>query len=355
MPDAGTGTATERRFYDRDAQLTRVERADGRALDFVYDPTTRKLTSLTSPRGQTDFGYHAATGQLASIREPEGQVVSQSFDGPLLTRLAWQGEVTGSVERIWDNDLRVTSLKVNGADSIAFSYDDDSLLTSAGALTIAREAMTGREKSTTLGLITTDRTYTSFGEPETMTVKQGETEIYFEHLTYNKVGWVTDLLRRTNGASTTQHFEYDLRGRLTETWTNGALESSYDYDANSNRLNYEGPLGNATGSYDARDRMMSYGPATFTYRESGEVLTKTEASQTTSYDFDVFGNLRRVTCQRHRGRVFDRRRAAAGRQGGQWCPGQAMALSRPTRADRRTRRLWQRCHEIRLRHTSSRA
>jgi hypothetical protein len=96
----------------------------------------------------------------------------------------------------------------------------------------ARDHARGRDrsrKSTALGLITADRTYTSFGEPETMTAKQGETEIYFERLTYNKVGWVTDLLHRTNGASTAQHFEYDLRGRLKEVWTDGALESSYRF------------------------------------------------------------------------------------------------------------------------------
>jgi RHS repeat-associated protein len=166
--------------------------------------------------------------------------------------------------------------------------------TSAGALVIEREAAKGREKTTTLGQITTERTYTSFGEPETMTVKHGATEIYFEKLTYNKVGWITDLERRQSGGSTTQHFEYDLRGRLEEVWTGGVLESSYSYDANSNRLSYDGPLGNATGSYDARDRMSSYGPATFTYRESGELLSKTEASQTTTYEYDVFGNLRQV-------------------------------------------------------------
>ena len=161
-------------------------------------------------------------------------------------------------------------------------------------MTITRDPETGRELTTQLGNVTRERTYTAFGEPESYTAKFSGTEIYYEHYTYNKLGWITDLERRQNGFNEDLHYEYDDRGRLIEVWRGGALESSYTYDANSNRLSYTGPLGNAAGTYDQRDRMLTYGGATYSWSEAGELQSKTEGGFTTTYDYDVFGNLRKV-------------------------------------------------------------
>ena len=50
-----------------------------------------------------------------------------------------------------------------------------------------------------------------------------------------------------------------------------------------------------TGTYDAQDRMLSYGNATYTYTANGELKTKVHGGQTTTYDYDALGNLRGVT------------------------------------------------------------
>ena len=73
---------------------------------------------------------------------------------------------------------------------------------------------------------------------------------------------------------------------------NGAPVAAYTYDGNGNRLT--GP-GGAAGSYDAQDRMRSYGDASYTYTANGELLTKVENGQTTTYNYDVFSNLMAVT------------------------------------------------------------
>ena len=53
------------------------------------------------------------------------------------------------------------------------------------------------------------------------------------------------------------------------------------------------------GTYDDQDRMTTYGNATdgyasYTYTANGELETKTLNSETTTYDYDVLGNLRSV-------------------------------------------------------------
>ncbi len=57
--------------------------------------------------------------------------------------MTWTGTVNGSVERVYDDGLRLDSLEVNGGDPVSFAYDDDSLLASAGDLTVVREPDTG--------------------------------------------------------------------------------------------------------------------------------------------------------------------------------------------------------------------
>nr|WP_249218388.1 RHS repeat-associated core domain-containing protein [Nitrospina sp. Nb-3] len=47
--------------------------------------------------------------------------------------------------------------------------------------------------------------------------------------------------------------------------------------------------------YDAQDRLISTNTATYTYTDNGELLSKTEGGQATTYSYDVLGNLISVT------------------------------------------------------------
>ncbi len=58
-------------------------------------------------------------------------------DGSLLKSITWSGTITGSVSKAYDSDFRVSSEQVNTGAAVAYTYDPDSLLTGAGALSIA--------------------------------------------------------------------------------------------------------------------------------------------------------------------------------------------------------------------------
>ena len=84
----------------------------------------------------------------------------------------------------------------------------------------------------------------------------------------------------------------------------GEIETYIFYDPNGNRGSYSdfrtGTAVVNNGVYDDQDRMVSYGNATdgyadYTYTANGELMTKALNGDTTTYDYDVLGNLRGVT------------------------------------------------------------
>jgi len=65
------------------------------------------------------------------------QGLALSYDGPLLTQQRYTGAATADVDFGYDERLRMSSLTVTG-ERIAYGYDRDGLMTSAGAETLTR-------------------------------------------------------------------------------------------------------------------------------------------------------------------------------------------------------------------------
>jgi len=78
---------------------------------------------------------------------------------------------------------------------------------------------------------------------------------------------------------------------------NGVLTATYGYDPNGNRNSVATASGTKTATYDAQDRLLTYGSWSYTYTANGDLLTKTDTSngQVTNYAYDAQGNLRHVS------------------------------------------------------------
>ncbi|MCU7907003.1 MAG: hypothetical protein KZQ76_14420 [Candidatus Thiodiazotropha sp. (ex Epidulcina cf. delphinae)] len=163
-PDIGAGTTATRYAYNLDKQLTGVQRPDGVNIALNYD-TGGRLSTVTLPRGLFQYAYHDRTGQLASLTDPAGGSLSFTYDGPLFLGETWNGEITGTVARRYDDNFWITGYRVNG-DSIALGYDQDGLLTQTGDLTLARDPANGLITATHQAEIDSVTTYNGFGEKE---------------------------------------------------------------------------------------------------------------------------------------------------------------------------------------------
>lgn len=291
-PDLVTGRTITRYTYNLDKQLELITRPDGQTIDLEYDSAGR-LSRRVVPNGVYQFAYHPTTGQLSTLTAPGGQTLNYTYDGFLPVSETWNGAINGTVSRTYDNNFWLTGLSVNG-QAINFTYDNDGLLINAGNLTLARNTQNGLLTGTSLGFVTTSTNYSTFGEMSQDTARLSGIVQYDVTYTRDKLGRITEKLETVHGQTKRYGYTYDLAGRLHQVHHDGVLVSQYTYDTNGNRIGGFTPSGNITAAYDAQDRLTNYNSATFTYTTNGELLTKTENSATTHYDYDVLGNLRQV-------------------------------------------------------------
>lgn len=264
--------------YNRDRQLTLVTRPDDQTVAFAYDAAGR-LATVTSDGATLGYTYDTA-GRIASVTNSDGPSLSFGYDGALVTTQSWSGAVTGSVAFTYDDNFRKTA-----ENGVALTYDSDGLLASAGALSLQRDPQSGRLNGSRLGIVNDAWTYDVYGDASTYTVSLNSAQVLRQAYTRDAGGRIAQLVETTGASSTTISYAYDGAGRLVTVTRDGLAVESYGYDANGNRQ---------SGSYDNQDRLIAGANATYRYTKNGELDSKTDASGTTAYTYDAFGNLRSV-------------------------------------------------------------
>lgn len=306
--------------HNADRQIETVTRPDGTLLTFTYDSAGR-LDLLTTPTGSYDYQYYGsatcagcAPGRTSRIVGPAGVTLDLQYDGSLLKSVTWSGAVSGALSYAYDSDFRASTqtLTVGGAGyPMSYGFDADSLVTcisptncatpGSDALRITYDPAIARVTQSVLGGMTETRTYNDYGELASASASTGTTSLYSETMDTpaaprDRLGRIVTHTESLLGAGSTREYRYDARGRLEDVFENGIQVEHYVYDANGNRLSKVTPSETLSGSYDAQDRLLSYGPYVYTYTPNGELRTKTDTrnGDLTTYTYDARGNLIRV-------------------------------------------------------------
>lgn len=303
--------------YNLDRQVESVTRPDGGIIDFVYGAPSGRLESVTLPPGDgsLSIGYDAH-GLVASVSGPEEgpgrPVVAFEYDGPLPLRTVWGCSAlpcpVGVTERVvgqqYDQNFRRRSQNIDGANEVLFEYDEDDLLTDAGALGITRDIDPthghGFVLGTDIGEVVDAYSYSGFGEVLTYSVAYSGSSTYaLNFVDRDALGRIITKTESVDGGTPdTYEYTYDERGRLDTVSKNGSLLSDYSYDPNGNRLS-------GVEQYDQQDRLCVKGTTVYDYTAAGELSAKTEnatdlsgcgtpSGDTTHYTYDALGNLRNV-------------------------------------------------------------
>ena len=293
-PQVGTEDRTTSNAYDLDRLPTSQTLPSGGKVEYSYDEGGR-LQTMRYPGGEKTFNYDPNTGNPATASNASG-TLSYFFDGFLPLAETSTGQVPGRVNFSYDNDLRVKGVRVNGGPEAAYSYDKDGLITKAGALDLSRDTR-GLLSGTNLSNVTDKRSFNSFGEMQYYEALYGSNRLYESAYNVDSLGRIVEKTETIGGDSTTHAYTYDEEGNLKEVKQDGEVVASYAYEPNGNRLSRTTASGIIQGSYDAQDRLISYGTNEYAYTPDGKLKTKTDTAtgKVTSYDYDALGNLLSVT------------------------------------------------------------
>jgi YD repeat-containing protein len=342
-PDVNPGSDQTQYGYNADRRFTLSTRPDGQTTSIGYDAAGR-MNAVAIGRGQFGYTYDPTTGKFAALSAPGGITLTYAYDGGLLTGKNWAGPIAGNVAYVYDSRFRLTSTRVNSGSTVSFQYDNDSLLTQAGALVLSRSAQNGLLTGSALGNVTDTWSYSGFAEPINYSAVYNAAPLYNIQYDRDKLGRITQKSETIGGVTAVYSYTYDLTGRLVGAQKNGLAVESYTYDANGNRLSASSTGGTRTGVYDAQDRLTQYGVTAYTYTAAGELVTKTTGAQTTVYP-----------SRRDSHHLSGGRRDPAHRQTGKRRVGAGISLRERPAADCRTGRQRGSGESIRLRHPRQRA
>lgn len=289
-PDVGAGGNQTQYVYNLDRQPTQIIRPDGQTLAMSYD-TAGRLQTLAVPGRTITYAYHPSTGNLNTIGVAGGVNLAYTFDGPLLKTESWSGTVAGTVGRTYDNNSRVIARTVNSTPAITFQYDNDDLLTQAGALSLTNHPQNGLLTGTTLQNVTTAYGYNGFGELTSHTASLSGSSLHDVVFERDDLGRITGKSETIGGVTTLYDYTYDAAGQLASEIVDGITVAAYSYDANGNRLSVTRPGSVTNATYDNQDRLLTYGAANYTYSANGELANRTTPGGTTNYTYDALGNL----------------------------------------------------------------
>ncbi|MBG6136217.1 DUF6531 domain-containing protein [Longispora fulva] len=340
--------------YDVAGQRTRMVDGNGNATHYTYTPWGQPASTIEpSTPGDTDSDdrtwtttYDAAGQPIAELL-PGAVTRTRTFDG--LGRLAKEtgaGTVATTTDRIFGYDPlgRTTSISgpagatqftyndrglltaTTGVNTAMFGYDGDNNLTTrtdaagtttlgrdlAGRVTTASEPLTGSQLTYAYrsdgqlasigfgGATKASQTYSydAYSRLTTHTTLKPGGTVEAAKATYTYDDADRTLTKTTTGVvgGGTNTYTYDGLGRL-KTWTTpSSVQTTYGWDAASNRTT----VGARAYTYDARNRVKSATGGTdpdetWTYKARGALSTATRGTEVRTSNYDAFEQLRSTT------------------------------------------------------------
>ena len=345
--------------YDNKGNLISVTDPLSREINFTYDSTFNRLTSVRDARNNTlTYGYDQR-GNLQSITYPDGSTEQYSVDSTgnltrsvnrrgsdidytynkdgLLTRkeyadgsfvsytydtrgnLATVTDSKGTISMVYDTADRLTGISYPSGRSLQYSYNANGqrtqMVTQDGSIVNYSYDSAGRLKSLTdaakATIITYD--YDAAGRLARETNGNGT----YTNYTYDKVGQLVNLVNYDSDGTVNSRFDYtyDILGRRsTMTTLEGTWQYRYDkvgqltgvispdgrtieyqYDAAGNRIAVKDSGTTTNYATNNLNQYTTVGNATYTYDKDGNLTAKTEGGKTSTYTYDDENRLIQVT------------------------------------------------------------
>lgn len=333
--------------YNPDQQLTKITHPDNSFVEYSYGTTSDLVTGVHTSNGDYSQIEYDISGRLISIRTPNNvldQMTYQAATLKLQTSQINQVNATIGYEKFYDP---VTGLlisdraQINSQNyDISYTYDRDEYLTQAGVMSLNYTLPTGLLTKSQMQSTAEDYLYNSLGEFTNINVtNQNASPIYNLSVERDSLGRIVAKheglikTKKLNGhgylcsdsdyqddfssdgddaqdlknsdfkrhkhrndkklQTTKYRYIYDSAGRLAQVIRKKAVLTKYTYDDNNNRIAVYRKGKRTTATYDAQDRLLTYGIDRYEYTPRGDLKFKINSltKEKTEYTYDVFGNL----------------------------------------------------------------
>ncbi|MEA1901712.1 MAG: sugar-binding protein, partial [Thermodesulfobacteriota bacterium] len=191
--------------YDKDRHLIQTNFPSGKQINNVYDKT--RLTQIQTPEGNIDLTYLCST-KVGSITNGT-DTISYEYDGKLVTSETLTGTLNQSLVYSYNNDFNVQDFTYAGNTRI-YTYDNDGLLTGAGAFTIARNSGNGLPEAVIGGSLNLTRSFNGYGEVKDQAFSISGTTLISYNLTRDNAGRITARAETVEGVTSDYAYTYCL-------------------------------------------------------------------------------------------------------------------------------------------------
>lgn len=274
--------------YDVDGALAGMNSPVG-STSLERDAADR-ITTLRAGDTTTAFVYDDA-GHVESA-ETDGVALTLRRLGPVPVGLAWSGAIEGTLEEALDPTGRVASLQITGASPMTFSYGRDGLADQVGGASFERDAA-GRVTRQTVGVVSIDRTYDSFGRLIGIQANGGATR-YSSEIGRDPDGRVIRTDQTTDGDTRTTTYRHDPSGFLIGVTGDGhSVVWTYDVDGRRRTSTIDGTKTNA--SYSPDGRLLRIGGRTLAWDQAGRLTALRSGASRTTFRYDTAGQLQGET------------------------------------------------------------
>ncbi|ELS31341.1 MULTISPECIES: RHS repeat-associated core domain-containing protein [Pseudanabaena] len=277
--------------YDAVGNMASFTNANGETITYEYDALNR-LTKKVLP-SETFTMTYASIGKLASVTDSRG-TTTYSYDAR--QRLTEQIDPDGQFLRYGYNAANLRTAITTASGTTTFTYDKykelQTVTDATGAVTTYNYDKAGNLIETDLanGVIE-KRSYDLLNRLTQIESKKDSTVIFSAAYTLDNAGMRTKVVENLAGYSRTVNYTYDGLYRLLSE-NDGVSGTSYTYSPTGNRLTKTSGGVTANYVYDANDRLLTDGTATFTYDSNGNKKTETKDGVTTTYTWDAENRLK---------------------------------------------------------------
>ena len=229
-------------YYDRDRRLTRIHFPSGLQINNIYN--TGRLAQIQTPEGNINFTY--LCGSKVGSVAMGAEAITYGYDGSLVKSETLSGTLNQTLGYTYNTDFNLTGFTYAGGTT-SYTYDNDGLLTKAGAFTITRDAANGLPTGVTGGTLSLTQSFTGYEELEAQNYSINSSSLTSWTLSRDDVGRIKIKQERVGGTIINYAYTYDAMGRLLTVIKEGILVEEYQYNQYGTRIYEINSLRGITG------------------------------------------------------------------------------------------------------------